>query len=331
MSSIILRSRALEDHGKLNQRSFEKINRRRKVEKKTLNLRKIPETLKHKLLELKRSNILETVVEGESDKEKSRYDELLKVHEVHLKKLQCLTKKCLNLENENREINENSEQILEDDAILKRRLQGEIENSKRLDFTLCLKTNEFETELEKLKSEVDDEKTSLLQHERVFSKELADERSDRKRVENELKETQEQLETYSKDPENHDITDLGEMYIDIFDVDAEDINTYDVRLGKKTVTGVKCWFELAVKDVLSELNEKLLGLLEDDLDWFINFLFKHDLAHNLCRYLGLYHKYRNTVFKETTKYNRIAFEKAILDERLHFLTLFSSAIIKASA
>lgn len=336
MSGLILRSRALEDHVKPSTLSYKKRSRRRRVEKRDLN--HIPESIKHKLRELNRTNIPKLVVTCESDKQSSRYGELLKVHELHLETLQNFKKKCLDLENENKELRENSVKLLEsqkeNDQKLKSRLQREIEKSNRLDFSLCRKTVEFETELEKLNSEAKQEKTSLIErektlHERI-SKELAEERTQRQNLENKLGDAEEQLENYAKDPESNDITDLGEMYADIFEVDAGEINTYDIRLGKKTVTGVACWFELAVKDVLSELNVKFLGLLEDDLDWFINFLFKNDLAHNFCLFLGQYNEYRKKMLKPATRFNRNAYERAISEERLKFISLFSFALRKAN-
>ena len=141
-----------------------------------------------------------------------------------------------------------------------------------------------------------------------------------------MNEAEKQLQDYGKDPDCYDITDLGEMYADIFEVDAEEINHYDKRRGQKTITGVACWFEILVMEVLSELNEKFSGLLEDDVDWFINFLFRHNLAHNFCLYLGRYNEYRKNQLKQMTRFNRNAFDKTIANERLKLLSLIAFAL-----
>ncbi len=56
-----------------------------------------------------------------------------------------------------------------------------------------------------------------------------------------MKEAVKQLDEFAKDPDSDDLTDLGEMYADIFEIDVEDINHYEMRRGKKTVTDVACW------------------------------------------------------------------------------------------
>jgi hypothetical protein len=322
MSGVILRSRALErpDGKKRTSRKFNKqprVSKRRKWQSIT--------EIKNQLQKLNTTDFILTDT-GAGDKEANRYDQLLKVHEQHLDKLKDLKEKCLALEKENESINEGSVHSLDSTREREQELRSllNFEQRKIRDLESCSrrKANEFQEELKRSESEKRKEKESSDR----LSKQLAEEKIRRERLESELNDVEKQLEDYAKDPDSYDVTDLGEMYADIFEVNAEEINQYDVRRGKKTVTGVACWFEMSVMDVLSELNRKFLGLLEDDVNWFINFLFKHDLAHNFCLYLGQYNEYRKNQLKQMTRFNRNAFERAISNERLKLISLIAFAL-----
>ena len=101
---IILRSRAFEDHVSTTKRSgrkgnkYPRVSKRRKVSK----LHNITETVKDHLRKLNTSDIImspdSTIVD---DKSASRYEQLLEVHEQHLKKLDALNTKYYELEKEN--------------------------------------------------------------------------------------------------------------------------------------------------------------------------------------------------------------------------------------
>ena len=330
MSTINLRSRALEDRPIKTKKYVRKGNKQPRVSKQrisNLKLQKITETVKHQLLNTKEFVLTDTSV---GTKESNRYDQLLKVHEQHLVKLKQFKERCLDLEKENDAIKQGSTKSLssikEREKELSSNLQREQRKLKDAECNSRRQADEFQKELRRSDLEMKREKDSSGR----LSKLLAEEKTRREELESEIKEVEKQLEDYAKDPDSYDVTDLGEMYADIFEVDAEEINHYDVRRGKKTVTGVACWFEILVMDVLSELNRKLLGLLEDDVNWFINFLFKHDLAHNFCLYLGRFNEYRKTQLQKMTRFNRNAFERMISNERVKLISLIAFALRKES-
>jgi len=290
-------------------------------------LQKITETVKD---QLKKLNTTDFYLTDACSGEKNRYDQLLKVHEQHLEKLKNLQRKCIDLENENETIKADGTRSLNYVKETEKELRSVLEHERKtlndLQTYNRRKVDEFQKELKRCESDTKRQKESSHR----LSEQLAEETNRRERLESELKEMEKQLDDFAKDPDSYDVTDLGEMYADIFEVDAEDINQYDVRRGKKTVTGVACWFDTLVKEVLSELNRKFLGLLEDDIDWFVNFLFKHGLEHEFCVYLGRFNEYRKNQLTQMTRFNRNAFERAMSNERLQLISLIAFALQKES-
>ncbi len=151
-------------------------------------------------------------------------------------------------------------------------------------------------------------------------------REDKHALELELEELKEQLSRFVQDPDSRDITDLGEIYANVFDVDVEDVNRYVNRRGKKLVIGASSWFEALVVDVLCQLNHQFRGLLENNLAWFVAFLFRNEIAVPFCNYLGQYNEYRRTRMKEMTKSSRRSIERAMREARFHFMTAFCHAL-----
>lgn len=323
---IFLRSRAFGSQGSTTsssaKRSGKKGNKYPRVTKrrKTLKLHNITETVKDHFRKLNTSEFLMGPDSSiADDKSASRYEQLLQVHEQHLKKLDALNEKYNELEKQNvRSLNAAKDRENDLELLLR------CEKKKNEDFDVLNRRQmiDFEEKLKKSMSNLEQQKKACHR----LSHDLEDEKNRRERVESELIEAEKQLQDYAKDPDCYDITDLGEMYADIFEVDAEEVNQYDKRRGQKTITGVACWFKILVMEVLSELNEKFLRLLEDDVDWFINFLFRHNLAHNFCLYLGQYNEYRKSQLKQMTRFNRNAFDKTIANERLKLLSLVAFAL-----
>ena len=334
MSGIILRSRALErppSIKKTTKANKQNNHRRPRISKKregNLKLQKITETVKDQLL--KNLNTAGFILTDPSaaDREKSRFDQLLKVHEQHLEKLKNLKEKYLELERENETIKSGNAESLnaigKREKDLRRDLEHQQIKAKDLESSNKCRAEEVQNKIQNYESKARRERESS---ERLLTQ-LDEEKRRRQEIESELQDATKQLDEFAKDPVGYDTTDLGEIYAEIFEVDAGEVNHYEIIRGKKTVTGPFCWFETLVKAVLTEINEIFLGLLEGDTDWFINFVFRHSLQHHFCEYMGRFNEYRRNQLQQMTKCNRNAFDKMITNERFKLIKEIAFALEK---
>jgi myosin heavy subunit len=147
------------------------------------------------------------------------------------------------------------------------------------------------------------------------------------RLETDLEQCRREIERHAPDPEERTLSDLGEIYAQIFALNSEDINHYEMVNDNKQVRGVSLWFELLVKEALLNLDKRLRGAIGCDLDWFVNFMFKNDVIIYFCRYLGAFEAHQQIQGKNATRFDRKARADNLHQQRLTFLSvLYNTAL-----
>lgn len=284
-----------------------------------------------------------TVSQTNSDFVSSRFQHLLDVHKSALKQIDDLKLENIRLVSE-RESESHVEDLRAENAKLRgekdeadirltlneRRAQDALRIERERVANLANNRDYMADSIEERTRELD-RTTDLLKETRQKSDTLTDNVKEFKekiiQLEKKLEDSHREIERHETDPEERTLSDLGEIYAQIFALKSEDINQYDVINEKKRFRGVSLWFELLVKESLLNLDKRSGGMLGSNLDWFVNFMFKHDIAIYFCRYLGAFEEHQQIQGKNATRFDRKARADNLHQQRVTLLSvLYGTAL-----